>query len=153
MDHSLKSVASATVDILIALKTFGRTIVTPDEQSYLIAREFLSPDHPTASHIAWGLVPATLESAKVHPIDHERRYFRVPDEHVSAPPSQRRVNPELRSRRRQAPRGCCGRTPRGRLIGTNSLGDGHPGSAFRALRSGPSVLDQDYRTTSVGASA
>ena len=152
MNHSLKSVASATVDILLALKTFGRTIVTPDEQSYLIARKFLSPDHPTASHIDWGLVPATLESAKVHPIDHERRYFRVPDEHVSAPPSQRRVIPELRSRRWQAPRGS-GRTPRGRLIGTNSLRDGHPGSAFRALRSGPSVLDQDYRTTSVGASA
>lgn len=64
----------------------------------------------------------------------------------------RYVIPELRARGRLTPEGA-GRTLRGRLIGTDRLGDDHPGAAFRSLRDGPSVLDQDYRTASAGAKA
>lgn len=56
------------------------------------------------------------------------------------------VIPELRARGRLTPPGH-GRTLRGRLIGTDRLGDDHPGAAFRALLQGPSVLAQDYRAS------
>ncbi|OBZ93414.1 5,10-methylene tetrahydromethanopterin reductase [Pararhizobium polonicum] len=56
----------------------------------------------------------------------------------------RHVIPELRARGRLTAEGS-GRTLRGRLIGTDRLGEDHPGAAFRSIRNGPSVLDQDYR--------